>query len=326
MTFFQRVHNVFINFASNFLIETVYVQIQDEIYHVFFPDSKNCLSKVRQNVSLVLSNSHPLLRFASPQMTNFIEVGGLHLKKSNLTKIPERILNFIESASDGVIYFSLGSTKGSDPTGLPRKTFEAILEGFGRLSRKVLFKCNSDLSNLEIPKNVFLSNWFPQESILAHPKVKLFITHGGKGGLYEAMYYGVPIVGIPLGCDNYQAITKLVEEGFGISIDLDILTSNLLENSVNFVLSNDTFQHKADAISKAFRDYPIDPLETTVQWIEHVIKHKGLIHMKSKAPELGFVQYFSLDVILFVAGLICLVVYGVLDMIKTNMNRKLKTV
>ncbi|KAL5282623.1 UGT2A1.2 family protein [Megaselia abdita] len=325
MTFLQRVHNFLSNLVTYILIETLYTPTQEQLYNKHFPDPKPSLIDLRRNISLVISNSHPLLRFASPQMPNFIEVGGLHLKKNKITKIPSALNKFIEDATYGVIYFSLGSTKGADPIVLPDDKIKSLLEGFKRVPQRVLFKCDLQIKNFAVPDNVFVSNWFPQESVIAHPNVKLYITHGGKGGLYEAIFYAVPIIGIPLGCDNHQGITKLVHEGFGVEIDLDILTANLLESSINEVLVNNTYQEKANLISKAFRHHVADPLELAVHWVEHVIKHKSLFYMQTNAMSLSVVQYFSLDSIFLLFIVSALLIYGVFDMLQTHLNKNVKT-
>ncbi|KAK1898216.1 UDP-glucuronosyltransferase 2B17 [Dissostichus eleginoides] len=41
-----------------------------------------------------------------------------------------------------------------------------------------------------------------------HPKTKVFVTHGGTNGIYEAIYHGVPVLGIPLIFDQYDNMTK----------------------------------------------------------------------------------------------------------------------
>jgi len=53
-----------------------------------------------------------------------------------------------------------------------------------------------------------------------HPKVKLFISHGGISGLYEAVDAGIPVLGFPLFGDQHRNIDNLVNSGMAISMDL----------------------------------------------------------------------------------------------------------
>jgi len=53
-----------------------------------------------------------------------------------------------------------------------------------------------------------------------HPKVKLFISHGGISGLYEAVDAGIPVLGFPLFGDQHRNIDNLVNAGMAISMDL----------------------------------------------------------------------------------------------------------
>lgn len=55
---------------------------------------------------------------------------------------------------------------------------------------------------------------------LVHPNVKLFISHGGVSGVYEAVDAGVPVLGFPLFYDQPRNIDNLVEAGMAISMDL----------------------------------------------------------------------------------------------------------
>lgn len=67
-----------------------------------------------------------------------------------------------------------------------------------------------------------------------HPNVKLFISHGGISGIYEAVDAGVPVLGFPLFYDQSRNIDHLVQAEMGISMDLltlqkDELLINILE-------------------------------------------------------------------------------------------------
>lgn len=71
-----------------------------------------------------------------------------------------------------------------------------------------------------------------------HPKVKLFISHGGLSGVYETVDAGVPVLGFPLLYDQLRNIDNLVNAGMAISMDIlsvkkDTFLRNVLELVTN---------------------------------------------------------------------------------------------
>lgn len=90
------------------------------------------------------------------------------------------------------------------------------------------------------PDNVFIGKWLPQDDILAHKNVKLFITHGGLGSTVESKYHGVPIVGIPLFGDQEQNVEIIVKEGWAVKVEISTLSRESLYNAVTEVLNNPT--------------------------------------------------------------------------------------
>lgn len=76
-----------------------------------------------------------------------------------------------------MIYFSFGSCIRS--ADLPKEKLEAFVETFRLLKQKVLWKFeNETLPNM--PSNVMIRKWLPQNDILAHKNVVLFLGHGGE--------------------------------------------------------------------------------------------------------------------------------------------------
>lgn len=75
-----------------------------------------------------------------------------------------------------MIYFSFGSCIRS--VDLPPEKLHAFIETFRLMKQKILWKFeNETLPNM--PSNVMIRKWLPQNDVLAHKNVKLFLTHGG---------------------------------------------------------------------------------------------------------------------------------------------------
>ena len=55
-----------------------------------------------------------------------------------------------------------------------------------------------------LPENVLIKTSLPQNDMLAHPNLKVFVTHGGLLSTQEALFHKVPLVGVPILNDQSQ--------------------------------------------------------------------------------------------------------------------------
>jgi len=69
--------------------------------------------------------------------------------------------------------------------------------------------------------------------------VKLFISHGGISGVYEAVDAGVPVLGFPVFYDQPRNIDSLVNAGMAICMDLFSVTKETFLNAVLEIVNND---------------------------------------------------------------------------------------
>lgn len=76
--------------------------------------------------------------------------------------------------------------------------------------------------------------------VAGHPLTKAFITHGGTNGIYEAIYHGVPMVGIPMFADQHDNIAHMRAKGAAVELDFSTLTTQDLVDAVNTVINNST--------------------------------------------------------------------------------------
>lgn len=232
MTFFERFKNtlfaLFMEFArSNFVQPT-----QNKLLQEYFPNPPN-LNNVLYNVSLVLLNSHPSYSQPKPKVPAMVEIGGYHIDPPK--KLPEDLQQYLDDATEGVVYFSMGSYLQSAK--MPEHERNIFIRALSKLKQKVLWKYEDDVLP-EQPKNVKIAKWFPQNDILAHPNVKLFITHGGLLSTTETVYHGKPILAIPIFGDQRMNAHQAVNNGFAISLNYRGLKEEELTNALNELLYN----------------------------------------------------------------------------------------
>lgn len=191
------------------------------------------LNDVLYNASLVLLNGHSSLNQPVPYVPNMIDIRGFYVKPPK--KLPDDLQKFLDEAKDGVIYFSMGSNLKNAK--FPIKKREAFLKTFDKLKQKVLQKWEED--NLPgQPPNVKLSKWFSQQDILAHPNVKLFITHGGFLSTTETIYHRVPTLAIPVFGDQKWNTQRAVHFGYGLTLFYVDISEALLTKKIAELLNN----------------------------------------------------------------------------------------
>ncbi|SPP83481.1 UDP-glucuronosyltransferase 2B15 [Drosophila guanche] len=296
MTYRQRLTN-FVDTSIAWLnYNLVHMPVQEELYQKYLPAAaaRVPLTELNRNFSLVLLNQHFSLSFPRPYVPNMIEVGGLHISHTP-APLPKDIDEFVQgSGQAGVIYFSLGSNVKSKD--LPVETREKMLKTFASLPQRVLWKFEDDQLPGK-PSNVFISKWFPQPDILAHPKVKLFITHGGLLSTIESIHHGKPVLGLPFFYDQFLNVERARQAGFGLGLDHKSMTQQDFQQTIQRLLKEPQFAEKAQQMSARYRDQPMSPQETAVWWTEYVLRHKGAPHMRVAGQDLNFWAYHSIDVI-----------------------------
>ncbi|XP_060654614.1 UDP-glycosyltransferase UGT5-like [Drosophila nasuta] len=250
--------------------------------------------EVKQRVSLLFYNYHSHSEGpVRPTVPQSIEIGGIQIKEKP-DPLPLDLAGFLNNATDGTIFFSLGTNvklKYFDP-----QLIETIYQVLSRQPLRVIWKWDDQEPKPGNASNIYFHNWLPQDDILAHPNTKLFITHAGKGGVAEAQYHAVPMLALPVFGDQPGNAQLMVASGFGISMDLLRLTEESLENGIQEVLQNPVYRNNVRKFSDLYRDRPLTARQSVIYWTEYVMRHKGAYHLQSPIVKLGFVARYNLDV------------------------------
>ncbi|XP_005062057.1 PREDICTED: UDP-glucuronosyltransferase 1-1 isoform X3 [Ficedula albicollis] len=297
MTFLQRVKNLLYEIPNFFLCDVVF-QPYAELASEFLKREVTVPDLLRQ-ASIWLMKLDFVLHFPKPLMPNMVLISGVNCAYKKLNQEFEAIVN--ASGEHGIVVFSLGSMVSEIPV---KKAME-IAEALGTVPQTVLWRYTGKTPS-NLPKNVKLVKWLPQNDLLAHPKTRAFITHGGSHGVYEGICNAVPMVLMPLFGDQMDNAKRVESRGAGLTLNILEMTTSDISNALKAVINDKKYKENIQRLSDLHLDRPIHPLDLAVHWVEFVMRHKGAPHLRPAAHDLNWVQYHSLDVIAFLAAVVLL--------------------
>ncbi|KAF6133603.1 hypothetical protein HJG60_019948 [Phyllostomus discolor] len=274
-------------------------KLQQEKFDVVLADAigpcgrPTTLSELMGKAEMWLIRTYWDFEFPRPLLPHFEFVGGLHCKPAK--PLPKEMEQFVQSSGEnGIVVFSLGSMV----TNLTEENANMIASVLAQIPQKVIWRYEGKKPDTLGP-NTRLYKWIPQNDLLGHPKTKAFITHGGANGIYEAIYHGIPMVGLPLFAEQPDNIVRMKKKGAAVRLDISTMSSADFLNALKTVINDPSYKENAMKLSRIHHDQPIKPLDRAVFWIEFVMRHKGAKHLRPASYDLNWFQYHSLDVIGF---------------------------
>nr|XP_044622026.1 UDP-glucuronosyltransferase 2B19-like isoform X2 [Equus asinus] len=241
--------------------------------------------------------------FPRPFLPHFQFIGGYHCKPAK--PLPKEVEEFAQSSGDnGIVVLSLGSIISN----MTEERANVIASALAQIPQKVIWRFVGKKPDT-LGANTRLYEWIPQSDLLGHPKTKAFITHGGANGIYEAIYHGIPMVGIPLFADQPDNVVHMKTKGAAVRLDFTTMSSTDLLNALKTVINDPSYKENAMKLSRIQHDQPMKPLDRAVFWIEFVMRHKGAKHLRPASHDLNWFQYHSLDVTGFLLACVATAVF-----------------
>lgn len=242
---------------------------------------------------LTLVNSNPAVDYPESLPPNIIQVGGMQIKEAK--PVPKDLDDFLKKGEKGSVLMALGTNFRSDELG--KDKINVVVEAFRQFpDYNFLWKFETKEMLADLPPNVKISAWLPQNDILAHPSVKLFITHGGLLSTHESVWWGKPQVGIPILCDQHRTIQKSVSAGVAQKVDLHTLSVKALVSAISEVLGNPKYRKNMEIRSRNFRDQPEKPLDRAIWWCEYIIRNPKPTHLQPAEFNLGLLGSHFWDI------------------------------
>ncbi|XP_070470857.1 UDP-glucuronosyltransferase 2B31-like isoform X1 [Equus przewalskii] len=304
MTFMERVKNMIYVIYFDFWFQTFNEKKWDQFYSKVL-GRPTTLFELMGKAEMWLIRTYWDFEFPRPLLPNFEFVGGLHCKPTK--PLPKEMEEFAQSSGEnGIVVFTLGSMVRN----MTEERANVIASALAQIPQKVIWRFDGKKPDALGP-NTRLYKWIPQNDLLGHPKTKAFITHGGTNGIYEAIYHGIPMVGIPLFADQPDNIVHMKAKGAAVSLDFSTMSSTDLLNALKTVINDPSYKENAMKLSRIHHDQPVKPLDRAVFWIEFVMRHKGAKHLRPASHDLNWFQYHFLDVIGFLLACVATAIFTI---------------
>ena len=148
-----------------------------------------------------------------------------------------------------LVYASLGTLQD----GLP-EVLRTIIAAAAAPGRQLVIALTSDAHLDELgplPQNTIVRPQIPQMEVLR--RAALCITHAGLNTVLESLYYGVPMVALPITFDQPGVAARIAYTGTGEFIPKDRVTVERLRDCVARVLTESLYRENAQRLQQAIR-------------------------------------------------------------------------
>jgi MGT family glycosyltransferase len=164
---------------------------------------------------------------------------------------PERLDFSIDSLTKKkVVYMALGTIVNKRPD-----LYQLCIEALQDLDVTVILSIGNQLTSEDlgvIPENFIIRNYVPQLEVLKRSDV--FITHCGMNSASEGLYFGNPLVMLPLVNDQPIVADQVKKLGAGLLLDPENLNAATLRESVQEALYNPKYKENSMKISQSFNE------------------------------------------------------------------------
>jgi MGT family glycosyltransferase len=148
-----------------------------------------------------------------------------------------------------LLYLSLGSLGSADV-----ELMRTLVAELADAPYRVIVSKGPQHDLFELAPNMTGAEFLPQTRVL--PQVDLVITHGGNNTVTESLYFGKPMVVLPLFWDQYDNAQRVHDTGFGVRLDTYGHTREQLTGAIDGLLADETLRARLAAASSRLQSRP----------------------------------------------------------------------
>jgi len=148
-----------------------------------------------------------------------------------------------------LVYLSLGSLGSADVA-----LMERLVAALAETPHRYVVSRGPQHADYELADNMTGAEFLPQTSVLPH--VDAVITHGGNNTTTECMWFGKPMLVLPIFWDQHDNAQRVHETGYGVRLPTYAFAEDELVGAVDRLLGDGTLRARAAAAGERLRRRP----------------------------------------------------------------------
>ncbi|HEY0416935.1 MAG TPA: glycosyltransferase [Gaiellaceae bacterium] len=148
-----------------------------------------------------------------------------------------------------LVYLSLGSLGSADVA-----LMERLVDLLSRTPHRYVVSRGPQHAEYELADNMTGEEFLPQTSVLPH--VDAVITHGGNNTTTECMWFGRPMLVLPIFWDQHDNAQRVHETGYGLRLPTYALDGGELADAVDRLLTDERLRRRCAAAGERLRRRP----------------------------------------------------------------------
>lgn len=329
MSLYDRFNNFWHKILSSSTFGELFDRQYADVYRLTNGKARHW-KQILNDVTYHFSNSNPYLDFVIPTIAKVIPIGGYTMDYKQVPPV-SKDLDTILNLRSSTVFISYGTMISAKY--MPDEYKQSMIDFF-KDNKNVTFlwkyeEPEEKFIKENIPDNVHLSTWFPQQSLLADKRVKLFITHGGLGSTMELAYSAKPAIVTPLFADQPSNAQMLERHG-----SVEVLSKHDIPNwkkqsdLLKTMLADKKYQEAATRLADILNNQPISPRELMLKHAENAARFGKIPSLTPFAKDMGFIEFYNIDLIIYSVSFTLFAIYVTIEIFGIVKNccktRKLK--
>lgn len=171
-----------------------------------------------------------------------------HILPKILEPVSPSLKKWLEEGEEGtgVVYIAFGTLATIESW-----QAKALVEGLTDTRFRVLWSLPKNQQHIlpSLPSSFCIEDFVPQQAVLSHPVVRVFVSHCGMNSINEALYWEKPILALPFFGDQYYNAARVVDLGAALKLNKEHFDSAEVRCKIDALLHTRSYREAACRMS-----------------------------------------------------------------------------